>query len=74
MEEAEETQVTTEITIEQRLDMIGEQLNWLCDNLAGLFQFVSQMGANGGGIRGLMKTMKESPELIQQVEEAGIQQ
>jgi hypothetical protein len=49
-----------------RMDMFGEQMNWLCDNLAGLFQFVNQMGANGGGIRGLIKATKDMPELIQQ--------
>jgi hypothetical protein len=48
------------------MDMFGEQMNWLCENLQSLFLFVNQMGANGGGIRGLMKAMKETPELSDQ--------
>jgi hypothetical protein len=51
-----------EVTLESlaaRMDMLGEQLNWLCENLAGVFGLVNQMGANGGGIRGMMKAMKE---------------
>ena len=62
--------VTTEITLEDlahRMDMFGEQMNWLCKNLAQLFQFVNAMGASGGGIRGIMKAMKETPELKEQL-------
>jgi hypothetical protein len=51
-----------EVTLEllaAKVDMLGEQMNWLCENLAGVFGLVNQMGANGGGIRGMMKAMKE---------------
>ena len=63
MTEATETPVreTGEVTLEslaQRMDMFGEQMNWLCENMAGLFQFVTQMGQSGGGIRGLMSALK----------------
>lgn len=59
-----------EITLEDlatRMDMFGEQMNWLCENLAQLFQFVNAMGSSGGGIRGIMKAMKETPELKEQI-------
>jgi hypothetical protein len=65
----QEPEVKEEITLESlsaRLDMLGEQMNWLCENLAALFGFVNQMGQNGGGIRGLMKAMKETPGLMEQ--------
>lgn len=59
--------VTANVTLDdlaQRMDMFGEQMNWLCDNMQSLFQFVSQMGQNGGGIRGLLSAMKKgAPEL-----------
>lgn len=57
----EEVATKEEITLEslaRRMDMFGEQMNWLCENLAGLFQFVNAAGQNGGGIRGLMSLMK----------------
>jgi hypothetical protein len=38
---------------------IGAQLNWLCENLNGVFGMVTAMSQNGGGVRGLMKVMKE---------------
>lgn len=38
---------------------IGNQLNWLCENLAGVFGMVTALSQNGGGVRGLMKVMKE---------------
>lgn len=43
----------------KRLDLIGQQMNWLCENLASLFGFVNQMATNGGGIRGMMKALKQ---------------
>ena len=67
-------EVKHEITLDDlaaRMDMFGEQINWLCENLAALFGFVNQMGASGGGIRGLMKAMKETPGLTEQVTGAG---
>ena len=42
-----------------RLDILGEQLNWLCENMAQLFQFVGTVSNNGGGIRGLMRSLKD---------------
>jgi len=47
--------------IAQRLDIIGQQLNWMTENLQSLFAFVNQMGQSGGGIRGLMHMLKQSP-------------
>lgn len=44
-----------------RLDMLGQQMNWLCENLTSLFGFVSAMSNNGGGIRGLMSALKQGP-------------
>jgi hypothetical protein len=69
-----EQEVPQEITLEelaQRLDALGMQMNWLCENMASLFGFVNQMGKNGGGIRGLMRTIKDAtpPELKQQLEQ-----
>jgi len=46
-----------------RMDMFGEQMNWLCENLHSLFAFVNQIGASGGGIRGLMAAAKSAPQL-----------
>lgn len=62
------TEQHTEITLDDlaaRMDMFGEQMNWLCDNLQSLFAFVNTMGANGGGIRGIMKAMKDTPGLTE---------
>ena len=56
----------TEITLEDlaaRMDMFGGQMNWLCENLQSLFAFVNQIGASGGGIRGLMQAAKAAPQL-----------
>jgi len=47
--------------IAQRLDIIGQQLNWMTENLQSLFAFVNQMGQSGGGIRGLMHMLKQAP-------------
>jgi len=64
-----------EVTLEslaQRLDIIGNQLNWMTENLQSLFAFVNQMGQNGGGIRGLMHVLKQGkPELTVQHSEDG---
>jgi hypothetical protein len=59
-------EVKQEITLDDlaaRMDMFGEQMNWLCENLQSLFVFVNQVGSNGGGIRGLLSAMKTAPEL-----------
>ena len=56
----------------QRMDVLGQQMNWLCENLQSLFGFVQAMSSNGGGVRGLMKAIKqhEPPELpVQEGEE-----
>lgn len=56
--------VSEQITLESvaaKLDAIGAQMDWLCENLAQLFGFVQQMGANGGGIRGMMKLLNQAP-------------
>ena len=63
-EPQEDIPVPAAITIDelaQRLDVLGGQMNWLCDNMQSLFQFVNQMGSNGGGIRGLMSMLRQSP-------------
>lgn len=57
-----------EVSLEQqiivRLDALGRQMDWLCENLASLFGFVQQMGQNGGGIRGMMKMLQQAPEMM----------
>jgi hypothetical protein len=70
----QELELEQEVTVQDlgaKLDMLGQQMNWLCENLAALFGFVNQMGASGGGIRGLMKAMKETPGLSEQTTGAG---
>ena len=47
------------IAVYKQQEQIGSQLNWLCENLAGVFGIVTAMSQNGGGVRGLMKVMKE---------------
>lgn len=44
-----------------KLDILGQQMNWLCENLTSLFAFVQHMSSNGGGIRGLMHMLKQGP-------------
>lgn len=74
MEQVEET---TEVTLEslqneirqlrEQVDQLGGLLNWLCENMQGLFQFIQQMGQSGGGIRGLMSALKNGgPDLSNQ--------
>jgi hypothetical protein len=60
-----------EVTLESlasRIDIIGQQLDWLIDNLAGLFSFVNQMSTNGGGVMGLMKMLKTAPSQMPQMQ------
>jgi len=45
----------------QRMDALGQQMNWLCENLTSLFAFVNQMGQNGGGIRGMLSMLRQGP-------------
>lgn len=70
-----ETVPATEITLESlavRLDQLGMQMNWLCENLQSLFLFVQAAGQNGGGIRGMIQALKHAPAdlLNQQVKES----
>jgi len=58
------TDESDEVTLEdlaRRMDILGKQMNWLCENLTSLFTFVNQMSTNGGGIRGLMSMLKQGP-------------
>ena len=52
---------TTLDDLARRMDVLGNQMNWLCENLTSLFTFVNQMGKSGGGIRGLMTMLKAGP-------------
>jgi hypothetical protein len=47
------------------MNQLGTQMNWLCENLQSLFSFINHLNQNGGGMRGLMKAMKQSnaPEM-----------
>jgi hypothetical protein len=47
------------VAVYKQQEQIGSQLNWLCENLNGVFGMVTVMSQNGGGVRGLMKTLKE---------------
>lgn len=67
-------EIAQEITLEilnEKIDMIGNQLNWICENLVGLFAFVQQVSNSGGGIRGIMQAMKQAPPQIVEVPNAG---
>lgn len=61
-ENIEETSLES---ISERLDVLGKQMNWLCENLESLFGFVSQMSASGGGLRGMLSLLKSSPPDLQ---------
>lgn len=63
METETKSPPVTNEEIAHRLDMMGEQMNWLCENLQSLFSFVNTVGNSGGGLRGLMQAMKHSPDL-----------
>lgn len=69
-------EVTTEVTLDSlaaRLDSLGKQMDWLCENLQGLFVFVNQVGQNGGGLRGMMAMLKKAPpELVIPTEDANV--
>ena len=59
------------VTLEElghRMDVLGQQMNWLCENLTSLFTFVNQMGQSGGGIRGLMHMLKQGPPELNTIE------
>jgi hypothetical protein len=70
----EKEEVKEQVTLESiaaRLDALGAQMDWLCENLQQLFAFVSQMGQNGGGIRGLMSMLKQGPPVATTLEDQG---
>lgn len=72
---SQEPEIKEEVTLESlatRLDMLGEQMNWLCDNLQGLFGLVNTMQQNGGGIRGAMKMLKDMPDLGTQGDDTNV--
>jgi hypothetical protein len=59
-----EATVKEELTVDEKLDRLGAQMNWLVENLSSLFVFAQQLGNNGGGIMGLLKGMKQGgPQL-----------
>lgn len=67
-----------ELSVEQKLDLVlqqqnllGQQMNWLVDNLSSLFSFVGNVSQGGGGIRGLMKGLKDAqpPQIRQTIEQ-----
>lgn len=58
-----------EVTLDSlayRLDMLGKQMDWLCENLQSLFLFVQAAGQNGGGIRGMLAALKQAPPVTLQ--------
>lgn len=51
----------------RRDDQLGMQMNWLCENLQSLFLFTQRAAQNGGGIRGMIQTLRQAPpELLNQ--------
>jgi hypothetical protein len=62
---SEENQEISLEEIVRRLDILGKQMNWLCENLESLFGFVSQMSASGGGLRGMLSLLRSSPPELQ---------
>jgi hypothetical protein len=61
-----QSQDATLETLSVRLDIIGRQLDWLCENMAGMFSFVQTTAQNGGGIRGMLKSLKDAPVMSPQ--------
>lgn len=66
-----ETEITPEV-MAQRMDQmvtamngLGSQMNWLCENMQSLFAFIHQVSSNGGGIRGMMQVLKQTPPNMQ---------
>jgi len=55
----------TLVSLAYRLDMLGKQMDWLCENLQSLFFFVQQAGKNGGGIRGMLAALKQSAPVVE---------
>lgn len=56
-----------EVSLEEigrRLDIIGQQTDWMVENLQSLFLFVQTVSSNGGGIRGMLAAMKQGPPEI----------
>lgn len=69
------TDTEQEVTLESladKLDTIGLQMNWLCENLQSLFAFVNQMSGQGGGIRSVLHALKQgAPEMSTQPAKEG---
>lgn len=58
---------TEEITLNSladRLDILGNQMNWLCENLQSVFVFVQQMGQSGGGWRGMLQSFRNGQQEV----------
>ena len=58
--EIEEDQEVTVKELGEKIDALGAQMDWLCENLASLFTFASQMSNSGGGLRGLLSVLKSN--------------
>lgn len=65
VEQSIEPEPTVSFTDRQLLEaiynqqqQIGGVLNWLVENLNGVFAMVTAVSENGGGVRGIMKMMK----------------
>ena len=68
----EEPEEVTLKSLADRIDIIGQQMDWLCENLQSLFAFVNQMSGSGGGIMGMMKALKNgAPDMSPQPEKVG---
>jgi hypothetical protein len=63
-----EQEEVTLASLAARMDMLGKQMDWLCENLQALFLFVNQVSSNGGGIRGMLSALKHAPPQIQSEE------
>ena len=56
----EEVVVVTLESLAYRIDSLGKQMDWLCENLQSLFSFINHLNSNGGGMRGMLKAMKSA--------------
>lgn len=66
-----DVQVQSEVSmadLAQRLDILGQQMNWLVENMQSLFQFVQSVSNNGGGLRGMMNMLKQQPPQVKELE------
>ena len=68
----QDSEIKQEVTLSDlaaKVDIIGQQLNWLIENLQTVFMFVQQVGSNGGGIRGMLKAIKTAEPQMMTMEE-----